>query len=312
MAISYIQAIRKAIIEKMKEDKNIIALGQDLKLMGGSGKLFQSLHKNFDNRIIDTPISEAGTAGIATGASMIGLKPIVEFSFIDFALSAMDPIINQAGKINFLSANQFKSPVVFRGVVNSKRAYGATHSQNLESLFTQIPGLNVVYPSTPNDAYNLMKSSFESDKPTIFIEHKLLHNSQGKISKEKVKIGKAEIKKTGNKVTIITYGRLVPIILDIAKKNSDIEVLDLRSLKPLDMNLIKKSVKKPKKAIIIEDGYGFISAEIISQIKEELNNSEVHLKRIFTKRILPSVNKDLEKETNLSKEFLKEKIEELI
>ena len=311
MKLSYIQAIRQAVANKMREDKGIIIIGQDVRHWGGSGGAFKDFYKEFGDRIIDTPISEAATTNIAIGAAMCGLRPIVEFTFFDFILHAMDPVINQAAKIKFISANQFKVPIVLRAVIHSGRGYGATHCQSLESLFVQIPGLKVVYPSNPNDAMALMKSALEEEDPVIFIEHRLLYSLEEDVSDKKIKIGKAEVKKEGDKITLITYGRMVHLALEAAKDG--IEVIDLRSLQPLDIETIGKSVEKTGRVIFLEEGYGYIGAEVSAQICERFYKYlKLPIKRIYTKRIPHPFSKELEEKIIPNKELLIKEINSML
>lgn len=273
--IKYKDAVTLATEESIKEHNNIVILGQDLTAWGGaSGVLKKFAH--IPPGVYDTPISEAATVNIAVGLAMSGFRPIVEFTFMDFVLHAMDAIINQAAKMNAISDGQFSSPVIFRVVINSARGYGATHSQSLESLFTKVPGLEVVYPATARDAYWLMKAALKSSKPVVFVEHKLLHENESEITKNPATWGTAQILKEGTKATLVTYGRMCTLALAATNDVNGIEIIDLRSLSPIDTQTIIRSVRKTGRLLLLEEGYGTISAEVAVIVAE---HAFEHLKR---------------------------------
>jgi len=308
--MNYIQAVQQALLEKLETDENSIILGQDIRTWGGAGGLFKGFADKFNKRIIDTPISEAATMGIAVGAAMNGTRAIVEFSFMDFTLDAIDQIINQAAKIKFMSNNQFTVPVIIRGAVSSTRGYGATHSQSFENIYASVPGLQVVYPSNGADAYGLMISALESSEPIIFMEHKNHFENLVDEPLEKVEIGKASIKKTGKKLTVITYGMMTNRALEI---EDDIEIIDLRSLAPLDYETIYKSVKKTGYAIIYEEGYGFLGGEISANIHENISEFlKAPVRRLHTKRDIVSCNTEEESDVFPSSNDLKDMIASII
>lgn len=277
--ITLMEAIREALQEEMRRDENIILLGEDIARHGGGFGLTRGLWEEFgDDRVLNTPISENGFVGVALGAAVTGLHPVVEFMFMDFAMVAMDQICNQAAKIRFMSGGQTKAPMVLRcpqGGLSWKSA-AAQHSQSLEAWFVHIPGLKVVFPSTPADAKGLMKSAVRDDNPIIFIEHKALYGEKGIIQPGNtlVPIGKADIKKEGCDATIISYGYMLHRTLEAAELlkdlGLDVEILDLRTLKPVDEISIFNSIKKTHRAVIVQEAPRLcgMAAEIGMMIEE--------------------------------------------
>ncbi|MEM4589693.1 MAG: transketolase C-terminal domain-containing protein [Candidatus Micrarchaeia archaeon] len=305
--MKYIDAIRNVIINEMENNEKIIVMGQDVREWGGSSGLFKGLDKRFKCRVINTPISEAATVGIGIGAAMNGMRPIIEFTFFDFLLCAADPIINHAAKIKALSNGDFNVPLIIRGVLSSHRGYGATHSQNLEYIF-MCPGLNVVYPSNPDDAAGLMRYALNQSDPVLFIEHKLLHNMEGEVTSELVPFGKAKIRQKGKNLGIITYGRLVPIVERIIK-DMDVELLDLRSLNPLDKESIIAISRKAEKILIIEDGIGFVASKVAAIVHE---NSNAKVKILHAKEFPIPAAKNLENYVLLTDDKITEVITSFI
>lgn len=260
-SMTYAEAVRKAVYSHMKNDKSIVVLGQDISAWGGAGKVFSGFAEEFPGRVIDTPISEAASAGMAIGMAIQGMRPIIEHTFADFSLHAMDQIINQAAKINALSNKQFDVPVIFRIIVNSGRNYGATHAQNLESLFIDIPGLKMFYPAIPQDAFDLMNIALQSSEPIVFVEHKLLHNITGQVLNHPTSHSRAEIVQNGSKLTIITYGRMVTEAFTATANIPDVTIVNLRSLSPIDAPTILTAAQTGN-VLLIEEGYGTVSAKI--------------------------------------------------
>lgn len=277
--ISIGKAISEGLREEMLRDKNVVILGEDMAELGNVFGITKGFLEEFGPlRIIDTPISESGFTGMAVGMAVRGLRPVTEWMYDDFITVCADPVMNQAAKLRYMTGGQLKVPVVFRAPMGTGRRNAAQHSQCLEALFTHMPGLKVVCPSTAADAKGLIKAAIRDDDPVVFLEHKLLYARKEPVPKGEhiVEIGKADIKKEGNDVTIITWSRQVYFALEAAevlqKEGIDVEVLDLRTLVPLDWEAIKKSVSKTHRVITLEEGVkrGGIGAEISAEIAEEL------------------------------------------
>jgi len=275
--ITYAQAINEAIKEEMERDENVFCMGEDIGPHGGAFQVTSGLFDIFGSkRIINTPISELGFTGVAVGAAMKGLKPIIEFMYIDFSLLATDQIINQAAKLRYMTGGQAQVPLVIRTQGGAGRANAGQHSQSLEALYYHIPGLKVVMPSTPHDAKGILKAAIRDDDPIIFIEHKLLYYTKGKIPEKDymIPLGKADIKREGSDLTIVTYSKMVIDVLEAAGKLKDrisIEVIDLRTLVPLDIDTIISSVKKTNNLIIVQEAArrGGIGSDIASIVMEK-------------------------------------------
>lgn len=277
--ISISHAIREGMHEEMVRDENVVMMGEDLGRMGSPfGITLGFLDEFGPMRVRETPISESGFTGLAVGAAMRGVRPVVELMYDDFITVALDPVMNQAAKLRYMTGGQVKVPMVLRAPMGAGRRNAGQHSQCLESLFTHIPGLKVVCPSTAKDAKGLIKAAIRDDDPVIFLEHKLLYAKKEEIPEEEyiIPLGEADVKREGNDVTIITWSRQVYFALDaaeeLAKEGIDAEVVDLRTLVPLDWEAIKKSVCKTHNVIIVEEGVkrGGVGAEIAAQIMEEL------------------------------------------
>jgi pyruvate/2-oxoglutarate/acetoin dehydrogenase E1 component len=313
MKVTYAEALRIAMEEIMAEQPEAVVLGQDVRTWGGASEIFLGLYEKYPERVFDTPITELGTTGIAVGLAMQGMRPIVENTFIDFVLHAIDPIINQAAKVEYMSAGQVSAPIIVRGVISSQRGYGPTHSQSLENLFFDVPGLQVVYPSNPSDAYGLLKASFKSNKPVIFVEHKLLHKMEGELVKTPVEIGKAKVVTEGDKLTVVSWGRMITHLMDISYTPGGIEVIDLRSLSPIDYETVLKSVKKTGKLLLVEEGYGTISAEITATIAEKAFSSlKAPITRIHAEREVIPFREEEENRVFPNKEKIQEAIQQII
>tara|TARA_B110000438_G_C15729978_1_gene613788 strand:- start:122 stop:1102 length:981 start_codon:yes stop_codon:yes gene_type:complete len=268
-------AIRDAIAEEMRADPNVFMIGEEVGEYEGAYKVSQGLLAEFgEKRIIDTPITEAGFTGLAIGAAMSGLKPIVEFMTWNFAFQAIDQIINSAAKTNYMSGGLVNVPIVFRGPNGSALQVGAQHSHDLSSIFSNIPGLKVVSPYDSADAKGLLCSSIQDPNPVIFLENELLYNEVFEVPdiKYRVPIGSANIKRAGTDITITAFSRGVAAALSAAelleKNNISAEVIDLRTLRPLDIKTIINSVKKTSRIVSVEEGWmsSGIGAEIISLV----------------------------------------------
>lgn len=277
--ITYAEAINEAIREEMRLNEKIILLGEDIGVFGGVFKVTKGLIEEFGReRVIDTPISESAIAGSALGMSLMGLRPIAEIMWIDFMTVAMDQIVNQAAKFRYMFGGQCKVPLVIRTQEGGGRYNGSQHSQALEAWFVHVPGLLVVVPSTPYDAKGLLKTAIRDDNPVIFIEHKLLYRVEGEVPEDEylIPFGKADIKREGKDVTLVATSRMVYKSLSVAEKLAkdgiSVEVIDPRTLVPLDIETIKESVKKTGKLVIVHEASkrAGIGAEIGMEVVEEV------------------------------------------
>lgn len=275
--ISYREALNEAMREEMQRDPNVFILGEDVGFFGGAFKVTEGLFAEFgEKRVIDTPIAEGLIVGAAIGAAMVGLRPIAELMTVNFALLAMDQIVNHAAKIRYMFGGKAKVPLVVRAPGGGGKQLGAQHSQSLESYFVHCPGIKVVMPSTPRDAKGLLKESIRDNGPIIFLEHEHLYNTKGEVPPEEytIPIGKAAIKKSGRDLTIVAYSNMVLTAQEAAKQlekeGISIEIVDPRTLNPLDIHSIIASVKKTNRVIIVEEDWktGGVGAEIASQIYE--------------------------------------------
>ena len=276
--IKYREAINEALREEMSRDERVFLMGEDVGQFGGVFQATASLLESFGaSRVVDTPISEQAIVGSALGAALVGLRPVAEIMFVDFTSMAMDQIANQCAKFHFMTGGQAIVPIVIRTQGGVGFGDAAQHSQSLEAWHTHIPGLKVVMPSTPFDAKGLLKASIRDDNPVVFIEHKLLYLTEGPVPEEDdyiIPIGKADTKREGQDVTIIAWSKMVIDSLEAAneleKEGIDVEVVDLRTLKPVDLETITESVKKTGKVVIVHEACktGGFGGEIATLIME--------------------------------------------
>jgi pyruvate dehydrogenase E1 component beta subunit len=276
--IMFREALRQAIIEEMERDPLVFCVGVGIGERGGSYKVTDQLYKKFGlNRIVDTPISEASFVGMAVGAAIVGTRPIVEILFIDFACLAIDQLVNQAAKYRFMSGGQGQVPMVFRTQGGAGNCLAAQHSQSLEAFYYHVPGLKVVMPSTPSDAKGLLKSAIREDDPVVFIEHKLLYMTEGEVPEEDylIPLGKADVKREGKDVTIVTYSYMTLKCLEaaklLAKEGISAEVIDLRTLHPMDKECVLDSVSKTGKLVVVHEACkrGGVGGDISAMVVEE-------------------------------------------
>ncbi|TGL74172.1 pyruvate dehydrogenase complex E1 component subunit beta [Leptospira jelokensis] len=260
--LTYREALNRAMVEEMEKDPLIYLMGEEVGHYQGAYKVSQGMLDKFgEERVIDTPISENGFAGIGVGSAMVGLRPIIEFMTWNFSLVAIDQIINSAAKMNYMSGGQFPMPIVFRGAGGAGGRLAAQHSQAFESWYAHCPGLKVVCPATPKDAYGLLKSSIRDNNPTIFIESEVLYGSKGEVPEQEytIPLGLGEIKRKGTDITLVTWSRALSFAEEAAiileNEGISVEIVDLRSLRPLDENLIYESVKKTNRAVVVEEGW---------------------------------------------------------
>lgn len=298
------EAISQAIWEEMERDPNVFIMGEEVGVWGGTYAVTKGFYDHFGpKRVKDTPIAEAVIVGSAIGASLTGLRPIAELMTINFAFSAMEHIVNEAAKLRYMFGGQFTLPVVIRTVSGGGRQLGATHSQTPDAIFAHFPGLKVVAPGTPEDAKGLLKSAIRSDDPVLFIEHATLYQIRAEVPEDDytIPIGKSKIHREGSDVTVITYSKM----LEISSKASeqledegiDVEIIDLRSLRPLDMEPVIKSFKKTNRAVIVEEGwrsYG-VGSEVASRIAESaFDYMDAPIKRVAQKEVPLPYNRQLE------------------
>jgi len=274
----YKEAVRDALREEMLRDERVFLIGLDIGRFGGTYKATQGLWEEFGaERVRDTPLSEAAIAGAAVGAAMTGLRPIAEIMYNDFLTIAMDQVANQAAKLRYMSGGQATIPVVFRTQEGAGRSSAAQHAQSLEAWVAHIPGLKVALPSTPYDAKGLLKTAIRDDTPVVFFEHKLLYNTKGEVPEEEylIPFGQAKVCREGTGVTIVALSRMVLRALEaaeiLAAEGVSVEVVDPRTIVPLDIDTILESVKKTGRLIVTHEGYTRcgIGAEIATQVMEE-------------------------------------------
>ncbi|MGB7923992.1 MAG: pyruvate dehydrogenase complex E1 component subunit beta [Pyrinomonadaceae bacterium] len=272
------EALNQALREELHRDENVFLMGEEVAAYQGAYKVTKGLLEEFgDKRVIDTPITELGFAGLGVGAAMAGLRPIVEFMTFNFSILASDQIVNSAAKMLYMSGGQFKIPIVFRGPGGSAYQVSSQHSQAIESWYAYFPGLKVVMPSTPADAKGLLKSSIRDDNPVVFIEQERMYGNKGEVPDDEefiIPLGVADIKREGTDATIVARSLMVPVALkaaeELEKQGVSCEVVDPRTIRPLDIETIINSVKKTNRVVIAEESHPFsgIGAELSAQIME--------------------------------------------
>jgi pyruvate dehydrogenase E1 component beta subunit len=275
--IQFREALREALNEEMRRDPLVFLMGEEVAEYNGAYKVSQGMLDEFGpDRVIDTPIAELGFAGIGVGAAMNGIRPIIEFMTFNFSLVAIDQIINSAAKMMSMSGGQFNIPIVFRGPTGSAGMLSSQHSQNFENWFANTPGLKVVVPSTPYDAKGLLKSSIRDNDPVIFMESESMYGDKGEVPAEEylIPIGLADIKRAGTDVTIVTFGKILKVVLaaavELEKDGISVEIIDLRSVRPIDYAAVVESVKKTNRLVIVEEAWPLaaISSEITYHIQK--------------------------------------------
>lgn len=302
--ITYVQALNEALREEMLRDPKVILMGEDIGVHGGAFKVTRGLLEEFGpKRVRNTPLAEAIIAGAAVGAAMTGYRPIAEIMYIDFMPIAMDQMVNQAAKTHFMSAGRLKAPMVLRTQEGAGRGNAAQHSQCLEAWFMHVPGLRVALPSTPYDAKGLLKTAIRDDDPVMFIENKLLYGTKGNVPEGEYTIpfGVADVKRAGKDVTIVALSRMVYLALEAAEKLAaegiSCEVIDPRTVAPLDTDTICQSVKRTGKLVIVHEAIkrGGVGAEISAVVMEEVFDFlDAPIKRVTSMNIPVPFNKELE------------------
>ena len=274
--IQFREALREAMSEEMRRDKSVFLLGEEVAEYNGAYKVSQGMLDEFGpKRVIDTPIAELGFTGIAVGASMNGLKPIVEFMTWNFAILAADQIINSAAKMMQMSGGQYHCPIVFRGGNGTAGQLGATHSQSFEAFYAHVPGLKVITPSNPADAKGLLKAAIRDEDPVVFLESEKMYGDKGEVPEGEyiIPIGVADIKRKGTDVTLVSFGKIMKVALEaaeiLAKENIEVEVVDLRTIRPLDYGTIVESIKKTNRCVVLEESWPWasISSEIAYHVQ---------------------------------------------
>ena len=274
--LQFREALREAMSEEMRKDKSVFLLGEEVAEYNGAYKVSQGMLDEFGpKRVIDTPIAELGFAGIAVGASMNGLRPIVEFMTWNFAILAADQIINSAAKMLQMSGGQYHCPIVFRGGNGTAGQLAATHSQSFEAFYAHVPGLKVITPSNPSDAKGLLKSAIRDDDPVVFLESEKMYGDKGEVPEGEylIPIGTANVKRKGQHVTVVSFGKIIKIAEEVAdvlaKENIEIEIIDLRTIRPIDYRTIVESIKKTNRCIVVEESWPLasISSEIAYHIQ---------------------------------------------
>lgn len=314
--IQFREALREAMNEEMRRDEKIFLMGEEVAEYNGAYKVSQGMLDEFGpERIIDTPIAELGFGGLGVGAAINGLRPIIEFMTFNFSLVAIDQIINGAAKMMSMSGGQLPVPIVFRGPTGNAGMLSSQHSQNFENWFANTPGLKVVVPSNPYDAKGLLKTSIRDNDPVIFMESELMYGDKGEVPEEEylIEIGKAKLVREGSDVTIVSFGKMMKIAIEaadeLAKDNVSAEVIDLRSVRPIDYAAVVKSVKKTNRLVVVEEAWPLssISAEIAYHIQkhafdyldapvQRITNRDVPLPYAPTliEAILPNVKRTLD------------------
>jgi pyruvate dehydrogenase E1 component beta subunit len=277
--MTYREALNQALAEEMERDPDVFLMGEEVAEYDGAYKVSKGLLARFGaRRVVDSPISELGFAGLCVGAAMVGLRPVVEFMTFNFSFLALDQVVNHASKLSYMSGGQFTVPIVFRGPDGAALQLSAQHSQALETFYVHAPGLKLVTPATPADAKGLLKASIRDEDPVAFMEGELLYNLKGEVPDDDdfvIPLGVADLKREGGDVSIITHGKMVHVALQaagqLAKDGIEADVLDLRTLRPLDVEAILETVHKTNRAVYVEEGwpYAGVGAQIVATIQEE-------------------------------------------
>jgi pyruvate dehydrogenase E1 component beta subunit len=300
------EAISQALWEEMERDPKVFIMGEEVGVWGGTYAVTRGFYDHFGGkRVRDTPISESAIVGGAICAALTGARPVAELMTINFAFAAMDNIVNQAAKLHYMFGGQFVLPLVIRTVGGGGRQLGATHSQTPDAIFAHFPGLKVVAPGTPADAKGLLKAAIRCDDPVLFIEHATLYQTRGEVPEGDytLPIGKSTIQRPGADITIVTYSKMLEVSLkaadELAKEGIEAEIVDLRSLRPLDMEPVLESFKKTNRAVIVEEGWKSfgVGSEVASRIYEEaFDYVDAPIKRVAQDEVPLPYNRNLEQE----------------
>jgi len=276
--LSFREALREAMSEEMERDESIFLMGEEVGHYNGAYKVSEGMLAHFgEKRVIDTPIAETGFAGVGIGAAMAGLRPIIEFMTWNFSLTAADQLVNNAAKLRYMSNGQFRLPIVFRGPGGAAHALAAQHSQALESMYAHVPGLKVVMPSTPADGKGLLKAAIRDDNPIVFIESEVMYALKGDVpvGEHVLPLGVADVKRAGRDVTIVTWSKMVHTAAKaadaLAGEGIEAEIVDLRTIRPMDAATVLASVRKTHRCVVVQEGWPFagVAAEIITLVVRE-------------------------------------------
>jgi len=315
--IQFREALREALSEEMRRDENVFLMGEEVAEYNGAYKVSQGMLDEFGpKRVIDTPIAELGFAGIGVGAAANGLRPIIEFMTFNFSLVAIDQIINSAAKMLAMSAGQYSCPIVFRGPTGNAGQLGAQHSQNFENWFANTPGLKVVVPHSPYDAKGLLKSSIRDNDPVIFMESEVMYGDKGNVPEEEylIPLGQANVMREGSDVTIVSFGKMIPrvvlpAIAELEKDGIKVELIDLRTVRPIDYATVINSVKKTNRCVVVEEAWPLaaISSEITYHLQRyafdyldapviRVNNMDIplHYAPTLIEATLPNVKRTID------------------
>jgi pyruvate dehydrogenase E1 component beta subunit len=298
------EAISQALWEEMERDPNVFILGEEVGVWGGTYAVTKGFYDHFgERRVRDTPIAESAIIGAAIGAALTGLRPVAEMMTINFAFTAFDHIVNEAAKLHYMFGGQFTLPMVIRAPGGGGRQLGATHSQTPDAIFAHFPGLKVVAPGTPEDAKGLLKASIRSNDPVMFIEHATLYQFRGEVPDGDftIPIGKSKVQRSGRDITLVTYSKMLELSLkaadQLAKEGIEVEIVDLRTLRPLDMEPVLESFKKTNRAVVVEEGWPSfgVGSEIVTRIYEQaFDYVDAPIKRIAQKEVPLPYNRALE------------------
>jgi pyruvate dehydrogenase E1 component beta subunit len=303
--LTYRDALNQALREEMARDRNVFLMGEEVGVYQGAYKVSRGLLEEFGPmRVVDTPITELGFAGVGVGAAMAGLRPVIEFMTWNFALLAIDQVVNSAAKMLYMSGGQVPIPIVFRGPGGAALMLAAQHSQSFEAWYAHVPGLKVVTPATPADAKGLLKSAIRDDNPVIFIEGEMLYNQKGEVpdGEHLVPLGVADVKREGGDVTLVAHAKMVAVALraaeELAREGIGAEVVDPRTLRPLDVATITGSVRKTNRCVVVEEGWPFagIGAQIVDEIQRAaFDDLDAPVLRVTGADVPMPYNRQLEK-----------------
>ena len=303
--LTYRDALNQALREEMRRDDAVFLMGEEVGVYQGAYKVSRGLLEEFgDQRVVDTPITELGFAGIGVGAAMAGLRPVIEFMTWNFALLAIDQLVNSAAKMLYMSGGQVPMPIVFRGPGGAALQLAAQHSQSFEAWYANVPGLKVVMPSNPADAKGLLKAAIRDDNPVVFIEGEMMYNTKGEVpdGEHVVPLGVADIKREGKDVTLVAHSKMVALALkaadELAKDGVSAEVVDPRTIRPLDVATIVGSVRKTNRCVIVEENWPFggIGAQVVDEIQREaFDHLDAPVLRVTGADVPMPYNKQLEK-----------------
>jgi pyruvate dehydrogenase E1 component beta subunit len=303
--LTYRDALTQALREELQRDDRVFLMGEEVAQYNGAYKVSKGLLDEFGPmRIVDTPITELGFAGVGVGAAMVGLRPIVEFMTWNFALLALDEVVNAAAKMLYMSGGQYKMPMVFRGPNGAALQLSSQHSQAWESWLAHIPGLKVCTPGTPADAKGLLKSAIRDDNPVVFLEGEMLYNTKGEVPEGEhiVPIGVAELKREGDHCSVITHGKMALVAMkvadDLAKEGINIDVVDLRTVRPIDVDAIARSVQKTNRAVVLEEGWEIcgLGSQVVDFIQREcFDDLDAPVLRVHQEDVPMPYAKNLEK-----------------